>query len=259
MVDSIVQNLMSGLRALPNAVTAIAAAFDRQNWQPNRLSRFAAPRRSTAANAHAMRVAYFTNRYPAVSHTFIRREIRAMEALGLSVARFALRSGADLVDDQDKAEARQTRYVLKAGAGELIRCCVIAAVETTAQSRLSDSPGAADGLALRAGADAASGLCGRSRRARRLVSKRRHPASACAFRLELRSRRHVRVAAIGNSLQLHRAWPRRVCRGFLAVAEYQAAARRICRLRQRVRAQSADAPNGAGSVGKNRDRALRPG
>ncbi len=49
-----------------------------------------------------------------------------MEALGISVARFALRSGAKLVDDQDKAEARQTRFILKAGAGELFRCCAIA-------------------------------------------------------------------------------------------------------------------------------------
>ena len=73
-----------------------------------------------------MRVAYFTNQYPEVSHTFIRREIRAMEALGVSVARFASRSGANLVDDDDKAEAKQTRYILKAGVGELLRCCVAA-------------------------------------------------------------------------------------------------------------------------------------
>ncbi len=73
-----------------------------------------------------MRVAYFTNQYPAVSHTFIRREIHAMEALGVFVVRFALRSGANLVDDEDKAEARKTRFVLKASVGELFRCCVTA-------------------------------------------------------------------------------------------------------------------------------------
>ncbi len=73
-----------------------------------------------------MRVAYFTNQYPAVSHTFIRREIRAMEALGVSVIRFALRPGANLVDDEDRAEAAQTRYVLRAGIGELLRCCAVA-------------------------------------------------------------------------------------------------------------------------------------
>src|SRR5580704_45384 len=71
-----------------------------------------------------MRIAYFTNRYPAVSHTFIRREIRALEDLGVSVHRFALRPGADLVDEEDKSEAKQTCFVLKAGLGELFRCCV---------------------------------------------------------------------------------------------------------------------------------------
>ena len=75
-----------------------------------------------------MRVAYFTNRYPAVSHTFIRREISAMEGLGVSVIRYALRPGADLVDAEDIAEATQTRFVLRAGVSEFFRCCITAAL-----------------------------------------------------------------------------------------------------------------------------------
>ncbi len=75
-----------------------------------------------------MRVGYFTNQYPAVSHTFIRREIRAMEALGVSVVRYALRPGTYLVDDEDKAEANQTRFVLRAGVGKFFRCCIIASL-----------------------------------------------------------------------------------------------------------------------------------
>ena len=71
-----------------------------------------------------MRVAYFTNQYPAVSHTFIRREILALEALGATVFRYALRPGENLVDLEDKAEERKTRYILRAGAGELLHCCV---------------------------------------------------------------------------------------------------------------------------------------
>lgn len=60
-----------------------------------------------------MRVAYFTSEYPAVSHTFIRREIKALEALGVTVFRFALRaSPAQLVDADDQAELRQTRLIL---------------------------------------------------------------------------------------------------------------------------------------------------
>jgi glycosyltransferase involved in cell wall biosynthesis len=69
-----------------------------------------------------MRVAYFTNQYPATPHTFIRREIRAMEALGLTVFRYALRSSPQLVDGEDRLEAKRTRYILKAGPGELLRC-----------------------------------------------------------------------------------------------------------------------------------------
>jgi colanic acid/amylovoran biosynthesis glycosyltransferase len=71
-----------------------------------------------------VRVAYFTNQYPAVSHTFIRREIRAIEALGVVVCRYALRPGENLVDLEDKKEEGQTRYILRAGAAEIVRCFV---------------------------------------------------------------------------------------------------------------------------------------
>ena len=38
-----------------------------------------------------MKIAYLINRYPAVSHSFIRREILALEAAGASVERFSIR------------------------------------------------------------------------------------------------------------------------------------------------------------------------
>jgi len=69
-----------------------------------------------------MRVGYFTNQYPAVSHTFIRREIQAIEALGVTVFRYALRSGDNLVDPEDQAEKRKTRFILSARTSELVRC-----------------------------------------------------------------------------------------------------------------------------------------
>ena len=65
-------------------------------------------------------MAYFTNQYPAVSHTFIRREIRAMEALGVTVTRFALRCSENLVDPEDQVERNKTRYLLSASAGEFV-------------------------------------------------------------------------------------------------------------------------------------------
>ena len=50
-----------------------------------------------------MKIAYLINQYPMPSQTFIRREIRALEAQGFEVARFALQRwpGGDLVDEQD--------------------------------------------------------------------------------------------------------------------------------------------------------------
>lgn len=63
-----------------------------------------------------MRTAYFTNQYPKVSHSFIRREILALEAQGVAVDRYALRGWADaVVDAADKAEQAKTRYVLAGG------------------------------------------------------------------------------------------------------------------------------------------------
>ena len=68
-----------------------------------------------------LRVAYFTNIYPAVTHTFIRREIRAAEVLGVKVFRYAARWGDNIVDSEDKKEKAQTRYISKVGAWEFAR------------------------------------------------------------------------------------------------------------------------------------------
>ena len=73
-----------------------------------------------------MQIAYFTNQYPAVSHTFIRREILALEKLGLAITRYALRPAPeDLVDPVDKTEERKTKLVLRAGAAAIFRCFVV--------------------------------------------------------------------------------------------------------------------------------------
>ena len=68
-----------------------------------------------------MHVAYLINQYPAVSHTFIRREIHALEAQGVSVDRFALRGwDSELVDPLDLEELTKTRHTLKGGLAPLL-------------------------------------------------------------------------------------------------------------------------------------------
>ncbi|HSC63642.1 MAG TPA: hypothetical protein VLD35_08425, partial [Caldimonas sp.] len=73
--------------------------------------------RTAGAAVAAVAVAYLVNQYPKVSHTFIRREIRALEQQGVSVTRFALRGwDADVADRADVEEKARTRYVLAGGA-----------------------------------------------------------------------------------------------------------------------------------------------
>lgn len=61
-----------------------------------------------------MKIAYLTNQYPKVSHTFIRREILGLEALGAEVVRLSLRRTKEaLVDDEDHAENTKTVFILE--------------------------------------------------------------------------------------------------------------------------------------------------
>lgn len=64
-----------------------------------------------------MRVAYVVNRYPAVSHTFIRREIEGLEAEGHEVERVTVRRvpDAEVPDPVDQAEQRRTHVLLADG------------------------------------------------------------------------------------------------------------------------------------------------
>ena len=64
----------------------------------------------------SMRISYFVNQYPKVSHSFIRREILALERLGMVVQRIALRGlNEPLVDPDDISERLNTQYVLDSG------------------------------------------------------------------------------------------------------------------------------------------------
>lgn len=68
-----------------------------------------------------MRVAYLINQYPAISHSFIRREILELERSGVDVVRIALRGWKDAVDDDEhRRELAKTRYIQRLGVFGLL-------------------------------------------------------------------------------------------------------------------------------------------
>lgn len=72
-----------------------------------------------------MRITYLINQYPKVSHTFIRREILALEKQGFTIQRLGLRGWDEkLIDTDDIAEQKKTSYVLKNGALPLLLSAV---------------------------------------------------------------------------------------------------------------------------------------
>ncbi len=72
-----------------------------------------------------MQIAYFINQYPKVSHSFIRREILALEQQGFRIERFALRGWNDvLADPVDLQEREKTRYILQGGLLRLLMATV---------------------------------------------------------------------------------------------------------------------------------------
>ena len=68
-----------------------------------------------------MQITYLINQYPKVSHSFIRREILALERQGFNVQRIALRGWNEaVVDIEDIAEQKKTQYVLAQGIVSLL-------------------------------------------------------------------------------------------------------------------------------------------
>lgn len=69
----------------------------------------------------SLTIAYLVNQYPKVSHSFIRREIIGLEACGVNVLRFSIRScSAELVDAADRQELSHTRIILASGLLTLV-------------------------------------------------------------------------------------------------------------------------------------------
>ena len=75
------------------------------------------------------RIAYLVNQYPKVSHSFVRREIQALEDQGFDVLRVSVRGwDGDLVDKEDLHERTRTRFVLENGALPLLAATLKTAI-----------------------------------------------------------------------------------------------------------------------------------
>jgi len=119
-----------------------------------------------------MNVAYLINQYPRVSHSFVRREMVALEQLGTTVHRFSIRPCRDeLADPRDCAELPKTAVILSGALRVLAATFVV----------FLQSPGRF-WRALRE----ALRLSRRSERG--LVAHLAYLAEACALLKELRSR-----------------------------------------------------------------------
>lgn len=69
-----------------------------------------------------MTIAYLTNQYPKVSHSFIRREICALEERGWRISRFSIRRTREgLPDPADHLEAARTRVLVDGSSASLGR------------------------------------------------------------------------------------------------------------------------------------------
>jgi len=75
-----------------------------------------------------VRVAYLTNQYPAASHSFIRREIEALEAEGIAVSRFSIRPAnrSQLPDPRDQEELSKTTCLLQGNRLHLVLSALLA-------------------------------------------------------------------------------------------------------------------------------------
>ena len=127
-----------------------------------------------------MKIAYLVPAYPMPSVTFIRREIVALEARGVTVYRFAAqRFTGELTDAADRAEQERTSYLLDAGPWRLVGALIADAMSRP--RRVLSTVAVAIGLARRS--------------ERGLIWHFIYLAEACLLRRRLSSRgvEHVHV------------------------------------------------------------------
>jgi glycosyltransferase involved in cell wall biosynthesis len=154
-----------------------------------------------------LRIAYLTGRYPAISHTFILREVQALRRLGVEVSTHSIWRTAegDLLSADDRAEADATQNLLPPQWGSVVRAHVHA---------LRTRPRSMPTMFARALAMGRPGLSGRARAVLWFLE-----AVTLWHRLEREGSTHIHahlngtaptvallVAALGNAGSTQRRW-----------------------------------------------------
>ncbi|MDN5787429.1 glycosyltransferase [Pseudorhodobacter sp.] len=124
-----------------------------------------------------MKIAYLVNTYPRASHSFIRREVQAMERQGFEICRFAMRSDRQtLLDPADVAEDDRTEHILARGLSPILLSAFRWMIAHPAQTAKALA------LAMRCGAHGAGGGPGAGGRLRHLVylAEAAHLARRCS-------------------------------------------------------------------------------
>lgn len=102
-----------------------------------------------------MKIGYLVSRYPAISHTFIRREVAELRKRGLTIETFSVRRSPrrELLTEEDRREDRKTWSVLPVEAHRLVGAHLAAAatrpgayLKTLAEALSQRSPGARSAL-----------------------------------------------------------------------------------------------------------------
>lgn len=102
------------LAKVPQMLGLLVFYRNRLLGRRSRLIEYKGAPQPAAVRRGLVRIAYLVSRYPALSHTFILREVQALRALGFDIATMSIRKPrpADLLGEAERAEAASTFYVL---------------------------------------------------------------------------------------------------------------------------------------------------
>ncbi len=204
-----------------------------------------------------VKIAYLVGHYPAISHTFILREVEGLRARGVEIETISVHRVAEdqLLNEAERREHASTYTILPPRWGDLVRAHLSALLRAPS-AYLSTL-----GLSLRL---SRPGLRGR-------LWQLFYFAEAMVVwkRCEARGFRHLHaqftnqvtdIALLAThyesganprwTLELHRPWPGRVLRGLPLQPPGQGRERRLRRLHQRLRPQPADGTGLRGALGE---------